>query len=175
MVSSARPLPALRTKKRYRHLLVPLDGSPTAEIALADAVAVGASQQARLTLLHVAQPAFEIIDTGAEEISVDQQEDVRRAAARTYLESIRTALAETGVDAHTAVTFGEPADSIVEFAEAHDVDLVVMATHGRSGWKRRVLGSVAETVTRGAHGPVLLVRVPPTAASAETSSGHEHG
>jgi nucleotide-binding universal stress UspA family protein len=146
--------------KRYRHVLLPLDGSETAEIALADAATVAASNGARLTLLYVVPPALAEM-YGAATIADDEPEGLRRDAAHGYLDSVRAKLEATSIEAHTAVVVGDAAEAILAYASEHGVDLVVMATHGRSGWRRWVLGSVAERVVRAATEPVLLVRVPP--------------
>jgi nucleotide-binding universal stress UspA family protein len=146
--------------KRYRHLLLPLDGSDTAEIALADAASVAASNGARLTLLYVVPPALAEM-YGAATIVADHREGLRGDAAHRYLDSVRAKLEATPIEAHTAVAVGEAAEAILAYAGEHGVDLVVMATHGRSGWRRWVLGSVAERVLHAAAEPVLLVRVQP--------------
>jgi nucleotide-binding universal stress UspA family protein len=147
--------------KRYQHVLLALDGSETAEIALPDAASVAASNGARLTLLHVIPPALAEMYAGSEMIASDQPEGVRRDAAHRYLDSVHRKLEANGIDAQIAVAVGEAAEAILVYADQHGVDLVVMATHGRSGWRRWVLGSVAERVLHAAAGPVLLVRVPP--------------
>ncbi len=152
--------PAIDRTKRYRHVLVPLDGSEAAEVALADAASVSMLNGARLTLLRAVPAALEAIDTGAEAIAIDQQEAVRRGGAQRYLDSVCRSLAPAGVEARVAVEVGEAAEAILDYADQHSVDLIVMATHGRSGWRRWVLGSIAEKVLRAAAQPVLLVRVP---------------
>jgi nucleotide-binding universal stress UspA family protein len=147
--------------KRYQHVLLPLDGSETAEIALADAASMVASNGARLTLLYVVPPALAEMYAGAEMIGIDQKEGVHHAAHR-YIKSVRRRLEPTGIDAKIAVAVGEAAEAILAYAGEHGVDLLVMATHGRSGWRRWALGSVAERVLHAAAEPVLLVRVPLT-------------
>lgn len=153
--------------KRYQHVLLPLDGSETAEIALADAASMATSNGARLTLLYVVPPALAEMYAGAEMIGIDQKEGVHRDAAHRYLESVRRKLEPTGIDAKIAVAVGEAAEAILAFAGEHGVDLLVMATHGRSGWRRWALGSVAERVLHAAAEPVLLVRVPPAGSERE--------
>jgi nucleotide-binding universal stress UspA family protein len=63
--------------------------------------------------------------------------------------------------------FGRPAERIVEYAQSEQVDLIAMVTHGRSGFRRRVFGSVAEKVLRTTTLPVLLVRPPGAGESPE--------
>ncbi len=155
--------PTLSGTKRYRHILLPLDGSETAEAALPDVASVAASNGARVTLLHVVPPALAEIYAAAQMIPVDQEEGARRDAAHRYLDSVRRKLEAVGIDTHTAVTVGDAADAVLAYADEGNVDLIAMATHGRSGWKRWVLGSVAEKVLRAASQPVLLVRASPAA------------
>jgi nucleotide-binding universal stress UspA family protein len=158
----AKPDPATPSgTKRYRHVLLPLDGSEAAEAALPDAASLAISNGARVTLLHVVPPALVEIYAAAKAIPAGGEEDSRRDAAQSYLASMRRRLEAMGIEARPAVTVGDAADSVIAYASEHGVDLVVMATHGRSGWKRWVLGSVAEKVLRGAAQPVLLVRTPP--------------
>jgi nucleotide-binding universal stress UspA family protein len=71
-------------------------------------------------------------------------------------------LTQAGFQVVTVVRFGDPAEEIIDVAENEDVSLVVMATHGRSGLERLVMGSVAEAVLRRLHIPVMMVRPQPT-------------
>jgi nucleotide-binding universal stress UspA family protein len=65
-----------------------------------------------------------------------------------------------GVPCEHHLLFGHPAEAIVEFARTHDIDLIVMGTHGRTGVARLIMGSVAEAVVRRAECPVLTVKQP---------------
>ena len=154
---STTPFPT----KRYQHLLVPLDGSEMAEVALPDAASLAVSSNARLTLLHVVPPALAEIYAAAKAVPADEGDGSLHDAAHNYLDLVRRRLNAMGIEVHNAVTIGDAADSLVAYASEQGVDLIVMATHGRSGWKRLVLGSVAERVLRVAAQPVLLVRAPP--------------
>jgi nucleotide-binding universal stress UspA family protein len=82
----------------------------------------------------------------------------REKVAKEYLEGVAKSLREQGLVVNIAVTQGQPADEIVDFAEKNGVDLVIMATHGRSGVGRWVFGSVSDRVMREAKAPLLLVR-----------------
>jgi nucleotide-binding universal stress UspA family protein len=84
------------------------------------------------------------------------------AALRNELQADVYYLQAAGFEVNTAIRFGDPADAIVDYIAANDVDLVALATHGRSGVSRLVLGSVAEQVLRRIDLPVLMVR--PTAS-----------
>jgi len=145
--------------KQYKHILVPLDGSELAETALNDAVGVAEATHADITLLHVIPTIEEVLgnDTG-HPIYIDQQWASKRATAVDYLAKVRKRLDCNEVEIHPAVEMGSAPEIIISYAHDHPVDLIVMATHGRSGLKRWVYGSVADKVLRGADLPVLLIR-----------------
>jgi nucleotide-binding universal stress UspA family protein len=145
--------------KQYKHLLVPLDSSTLAELAVEDALNLARIGRAELTLLHVVPPIEEVlaVETG-HPIFIDQQWDHHRTAAQKYLKDVCKRLSGEDTTIHLAVEMGAPAETIIDYAEYHKVDLIVMATHGRSGLQRWVYGSVADKVLRGASVPILLVR-----------------
>ena len=146
--------------KHYKHILVPLDGSELAEAALVDAVSMAELNEAELTLLQVIQPAEHVI--GAETmypVYLDQQWENQRLIVLKYLDNLQHKLARHNVTIYKAVELGSAGETIIDYAHTHPVDLIVMATHGRSGLSRWVYGSVADKVLRGAEVPVLLVRV----------------
>jgi nucleotide-binding universal stress UspA family protein len=145
--------------KKYTHILLPLDGSELAELALADAFGIAEMSQADITLLQVVPPIDTVV--GAETghpIFIDQQWETKKAIALEYLSTVCERLGCPEVQVHTIVEMGPPAEMIVDYAHHHPIDLIVMATHGRSGVQRWVYGSVADKVLRGADVPVLLVR-----------------
>ena len=74
------------------------------------------------------------------------------------MERVAKELGESGLNVRADIVEGEAAEGIVEYAEKQGIDLVVMATHGRSGIGRWALGSVADRVIRHSYVPVLLVR-----------------
>jgi nucleotide-binding universal stress UspA family protein len=144
--------------RAYKHILVPLDGSQMAEVALPHALELARLCNAEVTLLVVIPPILEIIETDAEPIYVDEQVRAREASALRYLNSIRERLAAQAVRVRTAVEIGGVAGEILDFAATQSTDIIVMATHGRSGLKRWLLGSVAEKIVHASRHPVLLVR-----------------
>jgi nucleotide-binding universal stress UspA family protein len=148
--------------KKYKHLLVPLDGSKLAELALDDAVGLAKVSQAEMTLIQVVYPAEEVIGTEiGYPIYLDQQWENQKVMALEYLTGVRNRIADDNLTIHLAAVAGTPAETIIDYASKHPVDLIVMATHGRSGLQRWVYGSVADKVLRGADVPVLLVRAHP--------------
>jgi nucleotide-binding universal stress UspA family protein len=145
--------------KHYKHILVPLDGSELAELALPDAFGLAKLSQAEITLLQVVSPIETVVgmETG-HPIYIDQQWETKKGIAQEYLATICERLRCPDIALNTVVEMGPAAETIVDYAHQHPVDLIVMATHGRSGLPRWVFGSVADKVLRGADLPVLLVR-----------------
>ena len=137
-----------------RNILVPLDGSALAELALPQAAALAAGP-ARVVLLRVVPP----VGKGAES-DEDAPPDVALSTARQELEDaagrLYTIAPDLSVD--VAVSTGEPGEEIPRFAERHRHDVIVMASFGHGGISRWSFGSVAGSVVRGSRVPVLVVR-----------------
>ncbi len=147
-----------------RKILVPVDGSLLAEVAVYKAVELARDSGAKLLLLRAAEahtlPGVDPTDA--------QVEVVREA--EEYLSGVKARLEEDGFkELDTSVWYGAPAPAIIEAARLQHVDLIVMTTHGRSGLGRLILGSVAESVLRGSETPILLLRAP--GAPLETPQG----
>jgi nucleotide-binding universal stress UspA family protein len=83
-----------------------------------------------------------------------------RTEAEKYLKEVVARLGKTGVNAKADIIFGKAAEALIDFANKNAVDLVVIATHGRSGVSRWVWGSVADRLIRSVCVPVLMVRAP---------------
>jgi len=138
-------------------VLVPLDESPQAWTALEHALEEHAD--ADITVLTVIDPieagysAEAMFPSGSEEWYESQKE----AAAERSVRAQEVA-DEYGVDLSTAIELGQPARTVVEYATEHDVDQIVMGSHGRSGVTRILLGSVAESIVRRSPVPVTVVR-----------------
>jgi len=153
--------------KQYKHILVPLDGSELAETALNDAFSLAEMSHADITLLHVIPTIEQVLGTETgHPIYIDQQWVSKKAHAIDYLNDVRKRLNRQEIEVHPAVEMGSAPEIIISYAHNHPVDLIVMATHGWSGLKRWVYGSVADKVLRGADLPVLLIRVHPEALTA---------
>jgi nucleotide-binding universal stress UspA family protein len=145
----------------YEKILVTLDGSSLAESALPHAEAVARQFAAELTLLQVVPSPMTIAVGYYDHLSGEVLETLRDTAleqAREYIDGQVAAVTEQGIKASGQVVEGEPVECILHCAEELAVDLVVMATHGRSGLGRWVYGSVADRVLRGSEQPVLLIR-----------------
>lgn len=145
----------------YSRIVVPLDGSELAEGAISEAVELGRNLGERLHLLRVVDSTwvgrYGLYGLAIESSSVDGILRADRAAATAYLDQMRTRLESTGILVTSEIREGRAADEIV--AAARLGDLIVMASHGRTGAVRFALGSVAEDVARHATVPVLLCRV----------------
>ena len=136
----------------FKTILVPLDGSAVGEAALPYAEALAARGGAGLTLVRSARIRAPLGEPGS-----DQQRVITEA--ESYLASVAQQLAAKGFRVETGVPYGEsPAAWIVEEIGLRKAELVVMATHARTGPDRWLHGSVAEAVVSRATTPVLLVR-----------------
>lgn len=141
-----------------KRILVPVDGSEQAESA-AEYV-VENFPDATVVLLHVINPAEAGYSSQASVPSVSEEwYEERRESADSLFEELAAVATDAGVaDVERALEVGRPTKAIVEYAEDHDIDQIVMGSHGRSGMSRILLGSVAETVVRRAAVPVTVVR-----------------
>ena len=145
----------------YRKILVPLDGSELAECAIPHVEAVARGCEApQVVLMQVTEPIYLPGEYVISEKDRQRLEALHKAAAEEYLGGLRGKLGENGLSLAAVVISGKVAETIVDYAEKNDVDLIVMATHGRSGVSRWALGSVAERVLRLSRVPVLMVRAP---------------
>ena len=132
----------------FTDILVPTDGSDHAKRALAHGAELARRYGGTLHLLQV----VDVIRLGR--VSAVPEE---RDAATETLEELEDEFGGEGLDVHTTVAEGAPDEEILEYADEHNVDSIVMGTHGRTGLRRHVLGSVAEKVVRLSDVPVLTV------------------
>jgi len=147
---------AVEPARVYENVLVPTDGSPATDHAVEHALDLATRYGARVHALYVVDTAaVASLETGSEVVLDSLQEEGERAVER-----VAAAAADAGVEATTHVVSGPPARRIVSFAEEEGMDVVVMATHGRRGVERFLLGSVTERVVRTSDVPVLTVRAP---------------
>ncbi|WP_265109922.1 universal stress protein [Halosolutus halophilus] len=143
-----------------KHVLVPVDGSDPSWAAFDYALEQYAGE--RISVLHVVDPA-EGVYAGVDGGYYDGAAfDRALERGETLCDRARDRFEETDVasstDLETVVESGRPRRKIVDYAEDHDVDHIVIGSHGREGVSRVLLGSVAETVTRRAAVPVTIVR-----------------
>lgn len=149
-------------QRGFRHILVTLDGSAQSREILPYARAAAFLFGARMTFLRVIPPHFPLTSPFTSHTSHDLHGmDEEEKAARESLEREAEGFRSEGLDVLTATVAGVHApDGILEYAGSNQIDLVAMATHGRGGVARLILGSVADKVIRGGNVPVLLQRAP---------------
>ncbi|RBI60415.1 universal stress protein [halophilic archaeon] len=146
----------------YDRILVPTDGSEGTKTAVEQAVTHATTYDAELHVLHVvdqsavdltAAPAADGMTTEVIQEQLDEQ-------GQALVEEVASQAADAGVPTTTElVEFGQPHEEIQSYATEHEIDLIVIGTHGRSGLNRQLLGSVAEKVIRTAETPVLAVQL----------------
>ncbi len=136
------------------HVLVPVDGSDPADVALDYALEQFADDE--ILALYVIDPVDGATTWGPG--SADDWLSSAKDRADGVLEAAAERAAEAGVDIDTDRTVGRPARTIVDYANEHDVDHIVIGSHGREGISRVLLGSVAETVVRRSSVPVTVAR-----------------
>jgi nucleotide-binding universal stress UspA family protein len=141
----------------YKRALIPLDGSPVAETILPFILDIAGPLDIEVVLLRVLPPVSPVVVEGSRHIMIDD-EDARRADAEEYLAPLAVELRNKGVRVDTRVRSGLPAAEIVAGAREVHADLIAMTTHGRSGLRRLMFGSVAEAVLRHSAIPVFLLR-----------------
>lgn len=141
----------------YKKILVPLDGSNTAEGVLSHVKALAYSEGAEIILLNVASnPAMEFAfsDPSIAERAIEEQE----IHAKKYTSEIERQLKADGYKVSSILRDGAADEVILKVAEDIKADVIAMSTHGRTGPARWLMGSTADRVVRNAHIPVLLVR-----------------
>jgi len=148
----------------YQKILVPLDGSELAECVLphVEAIAKGCNVR-NVIFIRVAEP----IDIRGGVGVFFSEEDRKRidaehkTAAKDYLKQLMSRVSYKGIDVQSEVITGEAAaESIVDYTAKTELDLIVIATHGRSGVSRWVWGSVADRILHSSCVPILMVRAP---------------
>jgi nucleotide-binding universal stress UspA family protein len=145
----------------YQHILVPLDGSKLAEQAIPHARKL-AQPPAHISLLRAMPQEYiaAVEQAGRYTSKFSTEETLAKAEAeeRAYVERVAQDLQQEGYTVSTQITRRGAAEAIVEYASRHGVELIVIASHGRSGIQRWILGSVTQKVLHSAHIPVLVIR-----------------
>ncbi|WP_420643688.1 universal stress protein [Candidatus Leptofilum sp.] len=178
--SAPCPVLVVRDERPLRHILITLDGSPLSEQALAPGLTVANCCDAAVTLLSVVQaeqldPKFVSKLENHEAGLGSQARDSFYYRTENYLTQIVQKHQHLTTQELCLVTLsGNPAEQILKAVEAEAVDLVVMATHGRTGLRRWVYGSVTEKVLRRATCNVLMVRPSNFPSQESHSNGNHH-
>jgi universal stress protein A len=162
---------------QFRNILVPIDFSVSSRLAMRQALALARGSGARVRVMYVWEPPRGV-SPDMPVLSGGRTDSLSAHARRNADERMRDFLDDFGFSAAERpdydVLSGDPAQAILERAEAGAYDLIVMGTHGRTGLPRLLVGSVTEKVVRRAPCPVLTVRAPDPmkpASSATSSEG----
>lgn len=139
---------------QVKHVLVPLDGSTLSERALPFGADQARLYGCPLTLLRARTVPMAVWQDGQIAIPPD---DLELDRTRDYLEAHAATIRQQGVTVNCESPMGEPAEVVLDFASQHQVDLIVMTSHGLTGFKRWLYGSVAERVVRHAPCPTLVI------------------
>ena len=147
----------------YGKIMVPLDGSELAECVLPHVEAfIEGCHVDHFVFVRVVEPAaaFYSGDYPINPEVMKEKEIAAQRIAREYLDQVVNRLKHKSAELHFEVLVGNVAESLADFSAKNDFDLILIATHGRSGVKRWVRGSIADKVLRSSHIPVLMVRAP---------------
>ena len=156
-----RPTEGSAPAPRLEEILVPLDGSRRAEAALPAAMAMATLFGARLALIQGVEPAAMMVNAPMSFPAPFDEEltALRRSEAKDYLDDIAERLSGEGVaTTASAVLCAGPFEAIQAAAKAPGIGMIALATHGRGGLRRMVLGSVADKLVRAGELPVLVTR-----------------
>ena len=152
----------------FNDILVPLDGSELSERALPMAQNLAQSSEATVHLIHLVSREHELgAGRGQESFqTIELEMDLARQLTESqiqrgkiYLQQKGSQLSGAGIKVETNYTVkaGDPAQNIIDYINEHNISLVVMTTHGHSGVRRLLLGSVTDRVIRSCEAPVLVV------------------
>jgi len=146
----------------YQKILVPLDGSDLAECVLSHVEAlIRGCQVKNVVFARVVEPFY--MPAGDYVIDPDQAKKIEsehKAAADAYLKKVSAKIGPAGTSIKTEVLYGKPAEILADYASKNQIDLTIIATHGRSGVSKWVWGSVADRILRSSCTPVFMVRAP---------------
>jgi len=166
LIRAGSPKKGLHKKGQKIKLLAPLDGSELAEKVLDHVTGLAeqlGKQLVDITLLRVCELFFPPYTYPPPtpmtwEEYLDYETKRCKEICQTYLTKVEEKLKKDGLSVRTEVPTGNVAETIIDYASKNDIDLIVIATHGRTGLSRWALGSVADKVLTGATSPIFLVR-----------------
>ena len=153
----------------YKTILVPLDGSELSEIVLphVETLVKACGDEAEVVLIHVCEPVYgKVAEMGPGAVYVlpnlvEEAEEACKKEGEEYLAGMEKRLKEKGLKVRTVLKKGDSGGEILDYAAHNPVDLIAMASHGRSGISRWAYGSVTSKVLRGISTPILVI-TPPT-------------
>ena len=146
----------------YKRILVPLDGSELAECVFphVEAIAKGCGVDSVVLLRVLDTFVSSAVEAYLNEEQRREADERAKITMKEYLNEVVGRINLDGVEIQKRLITGRPAESIAEYATENDVDLIAIATHGRSGISRWAWGSVADRILRSTCVPVLMVRAP---------------
>jgi nucleotide-binding universal stress UspA family protein len=151
----------------YSRILVPHDGSSFAEQVLPHIIEIAKRFEAEIHLLEVIAPPNPAVYSSDLEggagaplaiEAIDEAQEELRNQGRERLQALANRLGQDGIKTVWTVTDGDPAHEIVAYGAKNGIDLIAMASHGRTGLVRAILGSVTDAVLRNSGHPVLVVK-----------------
>lgn len=148
----------------YKRILVPTDGSKGIESTVEHALELAQRFDAQLDVLYLVDTDAITYGIGVahlDRLEAGRFEGMGEVAdrAQTAVDAVATQAEDRGIDVVTVIGAGKPAQMIANYAEDHPIDLIVMGSHGRSGVRRLLLGSITERVARTVRIPVLVVDI----------------
>ncbi|WP_435066148.1 universal stress protein [Halobaculum sp. EA56] len=145
----------------FDRVLIPTDGSDPARSAVEMALGLAETHGATLHILFIVDQPTSVSGMGEGFSGLDDLLDALEEKGHETTEAVVEQAKGRGIETKTAVRRGNPHDDILTYANNHDIDVIVMGTHGRTGVKRALLGSVTEDVVRHSEIPVLTVHREP--------------
>jgi nucleotide-binding universal stress UspA family protein len=150
----------------YQTLLVPLDGSPRAESILPHVENLATRFKAKVIFIQVVEPPLQFVNPSLYETTI--QTDVihehlmdfkrKQEEISTYLAGIKDDFHKKGIDSRVIVELGPAVDTIISVAQREKVDLIAVASHGRTGMSRVFYGSVTAGIMQKIDRPILIIR-----------------
>ncbi len=155
-------VPKVAKWEKFNKILVPLDGSKNGEAALPYVRGLTNKLKAEITLLQVISPGQHVHTVGGLNYILfsEQQVATMEAEAKQYLDKVGKELMKTKATIRSEVRTGQAAQEIIKFAEETNTSLVAISTHGRSGIRQWISGSITYKVIHAGNTPLLLVRTP---------------
>ena len=145
----------------YRRIMVPLDGSRLAECVLPHALAMARTcDSPKVVLVRVVESVSQQAQEAPPPAGLSRLQSARMAQAEDYLRQVANKLDSGSAAFETHCLEGRAAEALADYAAKNGIDLLVMATHGRTGVSRWAWGSVADRLLRALCIPILMVRVP---------------
>ena len=145
----------------FDRILIPTDGSDAARPAVDMALDLAETHDATLHVLFIVDQPTSVSGTGEGFSGLDDLLDALEEQGHQATNAIVDEAEDRRIETETAVRRGNPNDDILTYADEHDIELIVMGTHGRTGVKRALLGSVTESVVRHSEIAVLTVHQEP--------------